>query len=88
VAHLEPGRLFYLPEPDIWRRGDRIYYLERVSSPVDAGALSAKESDSQEWDPSAAVHTRVRDSGAEHNSGIESLVLPQYVEGVKLHFDL
>lgn len=81
-----PGRLFYLPEPDIWRRGDRIYYLERVSSPVDAGALSAKESDSQEWDPSAAV--RVRDSGAEHNSGIESLVLPQYVEGVKLHFDL
>jgi NhaP-type Na+/H+ or K+/H+ antiporter len=81
-----PGRLFYLPEPDIWRRGDRIYYLERVSSPVDAGALSAKESDSQEWDPSAAV--RVRDSGAEHNSGIESLLPPQYVEGVKLHFDL
>lgn len=81
-----PGRLFYLPEPAIWRRGDRIYYLERVSSPVDAGALSAKEPDSQEWDPSAAV--RVRDSGAEHNSGIESLVLPQYVEGVKLHFDL
>ncbi|MGY4614009.1 cation:proton antiporter [Thermostichus sp. OS-CIW-38] len=81
-----PGRLFYLPEPNIWRRGDRIYYLERVSSPVDAGALSAKESDSQEWDPSAAV--RVRDSGAEHNSGIESLLPPQYVEGVKLHFDL
>ncbi len=64
------GRLFYLPEPGIWRRGDRIYYLERTSSPVDAGAPSARESDPPEWDlPSAEL-------------------LPQYVEGVKLHFDL
>jgi len=93
-----PGRLFYLPEPDIWRRGDRIYYLERVSSPVDAGALSAKESDSQEWDPSAAIHARLGDNGGQHLHGrvgvaeqhgeTESLPLPQYVEGVKLHFDL
>ncbi len=80
----QPSRIFYLPEPGIWRRGDRIYYLERISSPVDAGAkanaLSAN--DSQERDP------LVRDSGAEHFSGTESLPLPQYVDGVKLHFDL
>lgn len=64
------GRLFYLPEPDVWRRGDRIYYLERTSSPIEAGAASARESDPPEWDlPSAEL-------------------LPQYVEGVKLHFDL
>jgi NhaP-type Na+/H+ or K+/H+ antiporter len=82
----QPSRVFYLPEPDIWRRGDRIYYLERISSPVDVGAkanaLSAN--DSQERDPLATV----RDSGAEHFSGTESLPLPQYVDGVKLHFDL
>ncbi|MFS8910888.1 sodium:proton antiporter [Synechococcus sp. H60.3] len=64
------GRLFYLPEPGIWRRGDCIYYLERLASPVEAGAPSARESDPSEWDlPSAEL-------------------LPQYVEGIKLHFDL
>ncbi len=64
------GRLFYLPEPSIWRRGDRIYYLERTPSPVDAAAPSASESDPPGWDlPSAEL-------------------LPQYVAGVKLHFDL
>ncbi|MFQ3583892.1 MAG: sodium:proton antiporter [Cyanobacteriota bacterium] len=72
----QPSRVFYLPEPEIWRRGDRIYYLERISSPVDAGAkantLSAKESEplTEERDP----------------IGLEPL--PQYVDGVKLHFDL
>ncbi len=71
-----PSRLFYLPEPEIWRRGDRIYYLERVSSPVDAGGkantLTAKEAESlgEDRDP----------------LGLEPL--PQYVDGVKLHFDL
>ncbi|MFT0812641.1 cation:proton antiporter [Synechococcus sp. OH20] len=64
------GRLFYLPEPDVWRRGDRIYYLERTSSPVEAAAPFARESDPPEWDPPSAE------------------LLPQYVEGVKLHFDL
>ncbi|MFS8902101.1 cation:proton antiporter, partial [Synechococcus sp. H60.2] len=64
------GRLFYLPEPGIWRRGDCIYYLERLASPVEAAAPSARESDPSEWDlPSAEL-------------------LPQYVEGIKLHFDL
>ncbi|MEN9223904.1 MAG: sodium:proton antiporter [Thermostichus sp. HHBFW_bins_43] len=63
----QPSQVFYLPEPEIWRRGDRIYYLERISSPVDAGA---KESDPQERDPLATE------------------LIPQYVEGVKLHFDL
>ncbi len=80
------GRLFYLPKPDVWRRGDRIYYLERTSSPIEAGAPSARESDPPEWDlPSADIATqRCR----ERVSGTESLLLPQYVEGVKLHFDL
>ncbi|PIK92915.1 cation:proton antiporter [Synechococcus sp. 65AY6Li] len=64
------GRLFYLPEPGIWRRGDCIYYLERTSSPVEAVAPSARELDPPEWDPPSAE------------------LLPQYVEGVKLHFDL
>ncbi|MGQ9836725.1 MAG: cation:proton antiporter [Cyanobacteriota bacterium] len=72
----QPSRVFYLPEPEIWRRGDRIYYLERISSSVDAGAkgntLAAKESEplTEDRDP------------------IRLEPLPQYVDGVKLHFDL
>jgi len=64
------GRLFYLPEPGIWRRGDCIYYLERLASPVEAAAPSARELNSSEWDLPPAE------------------LLPQYVEGIKLHFDL
>ncbi len=63
-------RLFYLPKPDIWRRGDRIYYLERLASPGEAAAPSARELASSEWDLPPAEF------------------LPQYVEGIKLHFDL
>jgi NhaP-type Na+/H+ or K+/H+ antiporter len=59
------GRLFYLPKPDMWRRGDCIYYLERLASPVEAAAPSARDPDL----PPAEF-------------------LPQYVGGVKLHFDL
>ncbi|MCF2971817.1 sodium:proton antiporter [Synechococcus sp. Nb3U1] len=72
----QPSRAFYLPEPEIWRRGDRIYYLERISSPVDAAGkantLTAKESEplTEDRDP------------------LGSEPLPQYVDGVKLHFDL
>jgi len=49
----------------MWRRGDCIYYLERLASPVEAAAPSARDPDL----PPAEF-------------------LPQYVGGVKLHFDL